>query len=138
MCPASSEPLEDRRQVVPAKHLPEASSYHFRGLSSFRRLNYSETTPPSESIAIPSLILSVPGKTNETTDLLDHHLYSRRSLRCQIIPSFKLAITPIPTQTFTENSRNHSYNQEYNPGHYKEISTCKSCSYENPYDSHHQ
>ena len=129
-CPASSETSEDRRQDVLAKHLSETSSRRSRGHSSVQRLNCHEITPPSKSITIPMSILPVPGKT-EAADLLNHRVHSWRSLRRQIIPRFKRA-TLIPMQIVTENSRNHSYNQEHNTCRYEEISTRKSCDYENP------
>ena len=98
--------------------VPEVTSFRSQGHSSFRRLNCLETTP-SKSIAIPKSIFPVLGETEATTDLLDHRLHSWRSLRHQFFSRFKCA-TSIPTQSITENSRNHSYNQEHNLGRYEE------------------
>ena len=103
-----------------------------------QRLNCPEITPLSESFTIPRSTLLISDKTDAATKLFDHRLHSRRLLRRQVIPHFKHTTTPIPTQAITENSRNHSCNQEHNPGHYKEVSTCKSYGYENPYDSRQQ
>jgi len=126
-------------EQLPKHHLivPEVIPLLSRGHSSFRRLNCPETAPRSESFAISRLILSVPGKMNAATDFLDHRLHSRRLLHCHIISLLKCATTLIPTQTVTENRRNHSCNYEHNSDCYeKKISICKLCGYENPYDSH--
>jgi len=76
-----------RRQMTRCanKTSSEASSRRSRDHSSFRRLNCPETTPPSENIAIPRSIFPVLGKTNATTNLLDHCLHLWRSLCHQII-----------------------------------------------------
>ena len=60
-----------------------------RGYSSFWEIHCPEDTPPSESVANPKSILSVPSKMVVTTDLSDICSHSWSLLRCQVISHFK-------------------------------------------------
>ena len=84
MCPALSDPPEGRRQDVPTEHLPEVTPLCSRGHSSFRRLNYPEITPSSESIVISRSILPVPGKTDQQpTSLITAYIHEDHFLIVQ-------------------------------------------------------
>jgi len=128
---------------VPAKHHPKASSHHFRGHSSWG-LDCPESTLPktrrsrdhfSRGVNYLKVNSSCP-EQNRCNNWLPWSLATfMESVMPPAHPYFKRVTTFISIQTVTEISKNHSSNQAQSQS-LRKISTCKSCGYRNPHDSH--
>ena len=140
-CVPPHQKLPKTNMVCQAKLLPRNIAQPFprtflllksqppRGHSFSREIHCPEDAPPFESVATPRSILSVPSKMTASTDkLISSYIhgvrYTARSSYVSNIP-----MTPTPTRTITESSRNCFHHQGQNPNRYRRITMSRSCRY---------
>jgi len=136
----------DKRQNTSAEHLSEVISASED--ASTRELLYSEChstvprpllhpriSPPgswffplqAKQLQYPTSLIFAFNSASRTPVIYGVS-YTARSSHV-----LNVTTAPTPGRTVTEDDRNHSRNQGYNPDGYEEILTCKSCCYRGSY-----